>query len=161
MCVSVSACVCPYNTCTENKPVWVCAHASFQGDLLYLVHSCQRSGGKEPPHLTHLNKYKLRDKKTSSCVIGEAVEQWGQERGPGRCIMRKYHLSALNLFWGLSLLSSQCSGRLCDNTNAETQTGNNSSPIGGPSDLGLPLSLTHAHTQTHTPSFTLSLSVSR
>lgn len=75
--------------------------------------------------------------------------------------MRKYHLSALNLFQGLSLLSSQCSGRLCDNTNAVTQTGNNSSPIGGPSDLGLPLSLTHTHTHTQTLSHALSFSVSR
>lgn len=59
--------------------------------------------------------------------------------------MRKYHLSALNLFWGLSPLSSQCSGSLCDNTNAETQTGNNSSPIGGPSDFGV-ASLQHTKT---------------
>lgn len=50
--------------------------------------------------------------------------------------MRKYHLSALNLFWRLSPLSSLCTGSPCDNTNAGTQTGNNSSPNGGPSDLG-------------------------
>lgn len=89
----------------------------------------------------------------------------GQKRGPGRCIMRKYHLSELNLFWGLSPLSPQCSGRLCDNASAETQTGNNSSPIGGPSDLRLPLSLMQTHTlthslpltHTHTHKFTLSL----
>ena len=62
--------------------------------------------------------------------------------------MRKYHLSELNLFRGLSPLSPQCSGRLCDNTSAEAQTGNNSSPIGGLSDLRLPLSLMHTHTHT-------------
>lgn len=83
---------------------------------------------------------------------GAALEQG--DRRPGRCIMRKYHLSELNLFWGLSPLSPQCSGRLCDNASAETQTGNNSSPIGGPSDLRLPLSLMQTHTLTHSLSHT-------
>lgn len=80
--------------------------------------------------------------------------------------MRKYHLSALNLFWGLSPLSSLCTGSLCDNTNAETQTGNNSSPNGGPSDLGF-ASLTHTRAEgepgahTTSPSLFLCLQIGK
>lgn len=127
----------------------------FRGDLMYLVHRCHMNGGKEPltSRQTHTHtrlrfanlktnitrEIQKKEKKAFLSCAWRVCGTGGQKKGPGRCIMRKYHLSALNLFWGLSPLSSLCSGRLCDNTNAETQTGNNSSPNGGPSDLGLPL----------------------
>lgn len=52
----------------------------FRGDLLYLVHLCHRSGGKEPPHLAHLNKYKLRDKKTHLVCMERLWNRGTRER---------------------------------------------------------------------------------
>lgn len=67
MCLREGVCVC---VCTLTTHVLKTSTSRFvpvtpfRGDLLYLVHLCHRSGGKEPPpnHLAHLNKYKLRDK---------------------------------------------------------------------------------------------------
>lgn len=64
-CVSMSLWVCASKThVLKTSMSGFVPRTPFQGDLLYLVHLCHRSGGREPPlHLAHLNKYKLRDKK--------------------------------------------------------------------------------------------------